>query len=301
MHSRAKLYEQIRAFFKTRAVLEVETSLLCKHTVTDIHIESIPAQLRFGNQTETQYLQTSPEYAMKKLLADGSGPIFQICKAFRNGDRGRQHNPEFTMLEWYRPGFNHHDLMTEMDDLFQLLLNCRPAEKISYRNLFLQYLDFDPLNATEIECKTIIQHKNISIDYSDFTKDDCLQILLSECIEPKIGQEKPIFIFDYPASQAALANIRQETPPIGERFEAYFKGFELANGFHELTNADEQLSRFQHDQEARKARGLSVPSIDMNFIAALKKGLPACSGVAVGLDRLLMIIKNTNDISTVII
>jgi lysyl-tRNA synthetase class 2 len=292
LEARAKLYHDIRCFFIERGVVEVETPLLCSHTVTDVHIESIATQNRF--------LQTSPEYCMKRLLAAGSGPIFQICKAFRHEESGSNHNPEFTMLEWYRPGFDHHQLMQELDELIQTLFHSPPAIKQSYRDCFLEHLNIDPLTCDiQIFNNIILQHDLLQ-SLSGIDRDTALQVILSGLIEPKIGQQQPFFIYDFPASQAALAKIRDDTPPVAERFELYYKGFELANGFHELTNADEQLKRFEADQKKRHTLHLAVPDIDNFFIDALKQGIPNSAGVAVGLDRILMLLTNNSSIQKVL-
>lgn len=302
LKSRAQLYASIRQFFAERGVLEVETPLLSQHTVTDPHIESFAVPLSPNSQLQTPnyYLQTSPEYAMKRLLASGSGCIYQITKSFRRGEAGSQHNPEFSMLEWYRVGFNHHDLMNELDALLQFSIGSKPAEKISYRDLFLQYLQIDPLTADLSVLKNCIAQNKINIDASDFDHDTALQVLLSHLIEPKMGIEKPLFLYDFPPTQAALSNIRMDEYPVAERFELYINGSEIANGFHELTDAAEQENRFQSNQLARKNNQQAVPEIDHYFIDALKSGLPACAGVAVGLDRLLMQHMNTREICDVI-
>lgn len=292
---RASLYAKIRTFFSKRDVLEVETPLLCQYTVTDPHIESFSVPI---NSHRNYYLQTSPEYAMKRLLAAGSGSIYQITKSFRIGESGSQHNPEFTMLEWYRPGFDHHDLMNELDALLQFTLNTEPAEKISYRDLFLNYLNIDPLTATVPTLKNLITQNKINIDVTDFDYDTALQVLLSHLIEPSMGIEKPLFLYDFPPSQAALSKIRNNE--VAERFELYINGSEIANGFHELTDADEQQKRFEKNQAARKANNQSIPEIDHFFIDALKSGMPNCAGVAVGIDRLLMQYAKTNNIHDVI-
>jgi len=294
---RAELYTKIRAFFNQRNILEVETPLLCKHTVTDPHIESFFVPI---DSHTNYYLQTSPEYAMKRLLCVGSGAIYQITKSFRIGESGRQHNPEFTMLEWYRPGFNHHDLMDEIDLFLQTILQTPPAEKISYRDLFLQHLNIDPFQIALNDLKKLIAEKNISVDTTDIDHDTALQILLSHFIEPTMGIKKPLFLYDFPVSQAALSKIRNDAQPVAERFELYMNGAEIANGFHELTDATEQKTRFEKNQLARKANNQSIPAIDHYFIDALESGLSNCAGVAIGIDRLLMQYAKTNNIQDVI-
>lgn len=286
---RADLLSRIRQFFAERNVLEVETPLLCQHAVTDLHIESF--------QSESRYLQTSPEYAMKRLLAANSGPIFQICKAFRKEESGSQHNPEFTMLEWYRPGFNHHDLMDEMDALLQTILETSSAERISYQALFLNTLNIDPHSTSLEHLQHCAKQHELTITPTINDTDTLLQILLNHFIEPELGKKAPTFIYDFPASQAALSKINAGK---AERFEVYVEGSEIANGFHELTNTEEQLKRFESDQKQRKQLNRYVPKIDTQLIKALKHGLPQCAGVAVGLDRLLMVLAKTKNIDDVI-
>lgn len=293
LNLRAKLYASIRTFFSERNILEVETPLLCQHTVTDPHIESFSVPV----SQHTYYLQTSPEYAMKRLLAAGSGAIYQITKSFRVGESGHQHNPEFTMLEWYRPGFNHHDLINEIDLFLQFTIQSKPAEKISYQNLFLQYLNIDPWKINLSDLKKLIVEKNIRVNTENFDHDICLQILLSHLIEPKIGFEKPLFLYDFPKTQAALAKISGD---VAERFEVYINGSEIANGFHELTDATEQQKRFEKNKSDRKNNHQTIPAIDHYFIDALKSELPDCAGVAIGIDRLLMCYAKTKNIQDVI-
>ena len=285
---RASLLDRIRTFFKKRHVLEVETPLLSHYTVTDRYIESF--------SIDDVYLQTSPEYAMKRLLAAGSGPIFQISKAFRQEESGHQHNPEFTLLEWYRPNFTHHDLMDETDALLMAVGNYQKAERLSYRALFKKYCHIDPLCCEEEPIKK--QLKNTNTQTLD--RDTCLQLLFSEKIEPFLGIEVPTFVYDFPATQAALAKIRQDNPPVAERFELFIQGKEIANGFHELTDATEQQQRFETDQIHRQTHQKKVPDIDKRFIAALKAGLPDCAGIALGIDRLMMCLANKRAIKDVI-
>lgn len=289
---RARLLKNIRDFFNARDVLEVETPLLCHTSVTDPYIESIAA--------ESYYLQTSPEYAMKRLLAAGSGPIYQISKAFRKEEAGRFHNPEFTMLEWYRPGFDHLQLMNEVDELLQITLQTKPADKKTYRDTFINHLQLDPHLATlnELMNAAAMQQLNIQTDIHD--RDTWLQLLLSHCIEPQLGQQHPYFIYNFPASQAALAKIQPTVPPVASRFEVYFRGIELANGFHELQNATEQRDRFEKNRATRQTLKLPDMEIDEFFLAALESGLPDCAGVALGVDRLLMLAANANHIKEIL-
>src|SRR3990167_3848628 len=283
LHKRAKVLRTIRDFFTERGALEVETPLLSQATVTDPHIHSMQVQ------PSSYYLQTSPEYAMKRLLAAGSGPIFQITKAFRQDEVGRLHNPEFTLLEWYRPGYDHHALMDEMDALLQLILHCTTADRISYQAIFQHYLQLNPHTAALEELQQCASQQGIVVKANITQRDTWLQILLSHAIEPQLGQKQPLFLYDFPASQAALAKIRAGNPALASRFEVYYKGMELANGFHELQNAVEQRHRFAKDLAIRQQLQLAQPHCDENFLAALAQGLPDCAGVALGIDRLLMI------------
>ncbi len=301
---RAQILSKIRAFFAARNVLEVETPLLSHSSVTDPYIHSITAQYSpTGSKQKTiMYLQTSPEYAMKRLLAAGSGSIYQICKAFRNGESGRKHNPEFTMLEWYRPNFNHHDLMSEMDEFLQYVINSKSAKKMSFAEVFNHYLKINPHTVPINELKNCAINNNLSIPHGidENHRDTWLDLIMSHIIEPHLGQTEPLFIFDYPASQAALSRIRHDEIPVAERFEVYIKGVELANGFHELSDATEQRQRFEENLIERRTFGYDEIPIDENLIAALKHGLPHCSGVAVGIDRLMMIAANANSIAEII-
>lgn len=290
---RAEILQKIRHFFAERGVLEVETPLLSHATVTDPHIISIPALFkRLGSSEEkTVYLQTSPEYAMKRLLAAGSGAIFQITKAFRQGEIGSYHNPEFTMLEWYRPGYDHHALMNEMDELLQLVLKVNAAERWSYAEAFEKFVKINPHTATVDELIAKVTEQNINLSIDDLNdRNTCLDILLTHCIEPHLGTVVPVFLYDFPITQAALAKIRhEENPPVASRFEVYFKSVELANGFHELQNAKEQRTRFENELTMRKQLNVTTVPLDENFLSALNNGLPDCSGVALGIDRLIML------------
>lgn len=272
-------------------MLEVETPLLCQYGVTDPYIDSFECQGR--------YLQTSPEYAMKRLLAEGSGPIYQLCKAFRLEEAGRFHNPEFTMLEWYRPGFDHHDLMNETAALLEQCLGGNRAIKKSYHEVFLEHAGIDPHTADTDTLKHICAQLHIHNLDSITDRDTLLQLILSEHIEAKLGLDAPLMIYDYPASQAALAKIRPGTPAVAERFEVYVQGIELANGFHELTDAKEQYQRFVTNQTERQQANKATMAIDPYFINALEKGIGQCAGIALGVDRLLMLQSNSSSIDAV--
>lgn len=294
LKKRAAILQQIREFFLARQVLEVETPLLAATTVTDPHIKSFPV----GNY----FLQTSPEFAMKKLLAAGSGSIYQICKAFRVEEVGKRHQVEFSLLEWYRLGFDHVKLMQEVSDLLQVVLAVKPAKMMTYADLFLENFHLNPHTATLEALKFLLQQEQISIAKNvEIDRDSALNLLMSYSIEPHLGFEQPIFVYDYPASFAALAKIRSDAAyPVAERFEVYVNGIELANGYHELCAAEEQQQRFLQDNAKRRCLGLPEVKIDEALLAALTHGLPDCAGVALGLDRLLMLATGADHIEQVI-
>ncbi|SHO57701.1 elongation factor P--(R)-beta-lysine ligase [Vibrio quintilis] len=300
---RAQIIAEIRQFFQQRDVLEVDTPAMSHGAVTDIHLHSFKTEFvgpEYANG-RTVALMTSPEFHMKRLLAAGSGPVYQICKSFRNEESGRHHNPEFTMLEWYRVGFDHHQLMDEMDTLLQTVLQCRSAERITYQAVFQQWTELCPLVSTMAQLKDVARkHGFADIADPETDRDTLLQLLFSMVVEPNIGRESPVFVYNFPASQAALAKISAEDPRVAERFEVYFHGVELANGFHELDNAQEQRKRFEADNDKRHSMGLERQPIDEHFIAALNAGLPDCAGVALGIDRLIMIALECDSLQDVI-
>lgn len=303
LKARASLLKQIRQFFETRDVLEVDTPLLCHGTVTDVHLSAFSSSFSESHtgKVEDLYLQTSPEYAMKRLLCAGYGDIYQICKAFRHEAAGRFHNPEFTMLEWYRLGFTHRELMMEMDALLQLTLNTKPAQQLSYQAVFLQQLGIDPLTASVTELQAVATAHNIDMPSGlPNDTDTLLQLLFSLLIEPVIGAEAPCFVYGFPVSQAALARVNSTDKRTADRFEVYFKGVELANGFYELADSDEQRHRFIRDNDSRRELGLPELPVDEHFLSALDAGLPDCAGVAMGLDRLLMLKLDAEHIKDVI-
>ncbi|MGV6988674.1 elongation factor P--(R)-beta-lysine ligase [Testudinibacter sp. P80/BLE/0925] len=299
--ARARITAELRSFFIDRGLLEVETPILSEYGVTDVHLSVFETRFTapFQAQEKPLFLGTSPEYHMKRLLAAGSGPIFQICKVFRNEEAGRHHNPEFTMLEWYRPHFDMYRLINEVDDLLQQILDCEPAESFSYQFIFQEYVGLDPLSAEKSELiKKAKEHGLVGAENEN--RDTLLQFLFSQVVEPKIGQDRPTAVYYFPTSQAALAQISSEDHRVAERFEFYYKGLELANGFNELTDANEQLHRFERDNKQRAAMGLPQREIDQRFISALQQGMPQCSGVALGVDRLMMIALGQQEIAEVI-
>jgi lysyl-tRNA synthetase class 2 len=291
LRARADLLSRIRVFFQARGVLEVETPALSRRAVTDVHLSSF-STLYTGPGAESDglplYLVTSPELAMKRLLAAGSGPIFQISRAFRNGERGRLHNPEFTLLEWYRPGFDAAALQDEVEALLAQVAGIPRCERRSYASLFAEALGLDPHRADLDAVRAAISRAGLEAP-APSDVDEGLQLLFSHSIEPRLGAALPVIVFDYPRGQAALARLRPGDPPVAERFEVYWRGLELANGFHELTEPGEQAARFERDREERRRRGLPAPPADERFLAALEAGLPDCSGMALGIDRLLML------------
>lgn len=299
---RADMIKKIRQFFTDRGVLEVDTPCMSQATVTDVHLSTFETRFLAPTMAKSLslYMTTSPEYHMKRLLAAGSGPIYQMGRCFRNEEMGRYHNPEFTLLEWYRPHYDMYRLMDEVDDLLQQILTCHSAETLSYQQAFLRHLNIDPLSADETQIKEAAVRLNVaSITDNEKDRDTFLQLLFMAGVEPYIGRDKPVFIYHFPASQAALASISTEDYRVAERFEVYFKGIELANGFYELTDSAEQQQRFEQDNRQRAALGLPKRSIDERFIAALKHGLPPCSGVALGIDRLVMLSVNAENLSEV--
>ncbi len=302
LRKRAMILGQIRQFFAQRNVLEVDTPAMSHATVTDFHLHTFQTDFIGPGYADGSklYLMTSPEFHMKRLLAAGSGCIYQINKAFRNEENGRYHNPEFTMLEWYRVGFDHHKLMDEMDDLLQLVLKGGQAERMTYQQAFIKVLNVCPLEASMLELKQAAAKLGLSdIAEPEEDRDTLLQLLFSIGVEAKIGQLVPAFVYDFPASQAALAKINPSDPRVADRFEVYFKGIELANGFHELDNPSEQLARFEQDNAKRIEMGLTAQPIDYHLIEALKAGLPECAGVALGIDRLIMLALDCDHIDQV--
>jgi elongation factor P--(R)-beta-lysine ligase len=295
----------IRGFFAGCGVLEVETPIASRAAVTDPALENLRTRWHGPGHAGglPLYLQTSPEFAMKRLLAAGSGPIYQICKVFRDGERGRLHHPEFSLLEWYRPDWDHRRLMGEVADLVRCALDAPglAAEEVRYRDLFQRRLGLDPWD-TNVEAlrNAAAEHGILGVEQLDLDRDGWLDLLLTHCIESGLGRGRMTFVYDYPPSQAALARVRPGPEPAGERFELYLEGMELANGFHELTDPAEQRRRLALDLETRSAAGRPIPTIDDSFLAALDAGVPAAAGVALGLDRLLLVCTGATHIDEVL-
>ena len=294
LERRACLLARIRSFFSERGVLEVETPLLAPTTATDPHVRS----MRAG---EGSYLQTSPESYMKRLLAAGSGPIYQVCKAFRAGEAGRHHNPEFTLLEWYRPGFDHQDLMDEVGLLLREVAGAKPAERFTYKEVFEQYVGLDPHSAAVSQLQQAGRERGVP-DVVGEVEDraDWLDLLMGHLIQPGLGARGPVFVYDFPFEMAALARLRGRNSTLAERFELFWRGMELANGYHELTDGAEQRRRFEADRARRNHLGLESVPMDERFLAALASGLPEGAGVALGLDRLLMVMTSAESIGDVL-
>jgi lysyl-tRNA synthetase class 2 len=304
LHTRAAMLAELRRYFAAAGVLEVETPLACRTAGTDPALE--PLRLRytgpgFARGTEL-YLQTSPEFAMKRLLAAGSGPIYQICKAFRDGEAGRRHNPEFSILEWYRPGFDADRLMEEVAAVVRLALAGADlgVERRSFAGLFRDAFDIDVFAAKADELQALARrHDVLGAEGMLLERDGWLDLLMSHLIQPGLGRDCLCFVTDYPASQAALARLNPDGRSAA-RFELFHRGLELANGFDELTDVDEQAARFEADNCRRRARGLRPVRVDRRLLGALQHGVPACAGVAVGLDRLLMLRLGVDDIDAVL-
>ncbi|MEW8426144.1 MAG: EF-P lysine aminoacylase EpmA [Candidatus Thiodiazotropha sp.] len=305
IRARAEMLARIRQFFKRIGVLEVETPICSRYATTDPALESFSTRYTGPGAARGRdlYLHTSPEFAMKRLLAAGSGAIYQICKVFRNGEYGPRHNPEFSLLEWYRPGLDYHQLMDEVAQLVNTLTK-QPmsVERLSYAELFEDYLDLNPHLATGDQLRQCAISQGVAgaeqLAIED--RDGWLDLLMSHLIEPRLGQGGMTFVYDYPASQAALARIREESTPVAERFELYMEGIEIANGFQELTGAEEQHRRFEDDNHRRRQSHQTAVPMDQNLLAALTAGLPDCSGVALGLDRLQMVLTGVADIRQVV-
>jgi len=301
LQQRARILERMRAFFAERGLMEVETPLLSAAAISDPHLESFTTRYTGPGHADglSLYLHTSPEFPMKRLLAAGSGPIYQLCRVFRQGEAGRRHNPEFTLLEWYRPGFDHHQLMDEVEALVAPILGLDGrAERITYRDAFLRFLAIDPLEASLDELRECARGHGVTGFEGEANRDVWLDILLTHNIEPELGRNRLCFLYDYPASQAALARLNPDEPRVAERFELYYQGVELANGFHELSDPAEQRKRFEAELEARRELEMELVPLDERFLASLEQ-LPDCSGVALGVDRLVMLALGANSIAEV--
>jgi elongation factor P--(R)-beta-lysine ligase len=302
---RAGLYACLREYFAERGVLEVETPILSQAGNTDPNIRSF--QTRFHGPARggeaARWLRTSPEFALKRLLAAGVGDCYELGRVFRDGEAGARHNPEFTMLEWYRVGWDHHRLMGEVAELVTqaLALVDLPlgAIRISYRELYREALGFDPFTAPLSDLQRPL--REVQIVTEGLERDDWLDLLMTHRLQPAFDPRRLLFVYDYPASQCALARIRGHgEDAVAERFEAYLGPLELANGYHELRDAGEHSARFARDLARRRARSEASPEVDARLLAGLASGLPECAGVALGIDRLLMAMAETGNVADVL-
>jgi lysyl-tRNA synthetase class 2 len=301
---RANLNARIRAFFDEHNILEVETPVLSMAGNSDPNIASF--SLEFSGRTDgapsTRWLRTSPEFALKRLLAADVGDCFELGRVFRNGEAGGRHNPEFTMLEWYRIGWDHQRLIDEAAELVRaaLALVGREAtlERIAWRDLYRQRFDIDPIDASIDKLRNALG--DVEIDPDGLHREDWLDLLLTHRLQPEFPTDQLLAVYDYPASQAALARLRPGDPPLAERFELYLGPLELANGYHELTDAAEQRTRFERDLSIRRERSAPMPPLDERLLDAMESGLPACAGVALGVDRLLMAMLGSHRIADVL-
>ncbi len=283
LHKRAQLMARIRAFFNERGYLEVETPVMARYGVSDVYLSNIKATFR----GESYCLQTSPEYHMKRLLAAGCGSIFQLARVFRDDEWGRWHNPEFTLLEWYQLDACHYSLMDEVDIFLQLILGTQPMIRKTYQQAFIETCGLDPFNASIADMKAFLATIDLDnvLPADETDRDQYLFLLMSHVVEPALGKNpSPVAVYHFPESQASLAKV---TNGLAERFEVYYRGVELANGFHELTDPEVQRDRFNQDNQQRLKKGFPPSEPDEYLLSALKQGLPPCSGVALGIDRLI--------------
>jgi lysyl-tRNA synthetase class 2 len=299
LRRRAQALRWTREFFHERGVLEVETPAMVNAAVSDINLGSVRVDV--PGHGAPLFLHTSPEYAMKRLLAAGSGDIYQISRVYRGAERGRQHNPEFTMLEWYRLGFTLEDLMDEVAALVRGLLGDLPVEMLGYRDAVLRHSGVDPLDGSDASLRDAAIRLGMDETHArPVTRDELLDLIVGVQVGPALGAHSLTFVHRYPASQAALARLDPDDPRLALRFELYHRGVELANGYHELSDLHQQRQRFEADQRARLERGLPVNSLDPHLLAALESGLPDCAGVALGFDRLLMLAMDAASIDDVL-
>ncbi|XRY30709.1 MAG: elongation factor P--(R)-beta-lysine ligase [Buchnera aphidicola (Tetraneura akinire)] len=314
---RAEIISSIRKFFLNLNVLEVETPSISNYRTTEVHLSSFKTHLvseiekkSHCKKKKKMWLITSPEYHMKRMISEGSGAIYQICHSFRNGEIGNYHNPEFTILEWYRPKYNMFDLIEEVIFFLKKILHCKFVETISYRNIYLNVVGIDPLLVSKKDL--IEKSKNLGIqddvifsninleNKTEINNNHLLELIFSLAIEPVLGLKNPIIVYHYPASQSQNSTINSDDSRLANRFEVFFKGLELGNGCEELTDFDRQKEIFENHNLSRKKIGLSVYSIDKFFVNSLKKTNFLYSGIAIGVDRLVMILTNSKNINNVL-
>jgi lysyl-tRNA synthetase class 2 len=297
LRERAALLRKLRAFFDDRGFVEVETPLLADEIIPELHIEPIRAESQ-------QFLQASPELHMKRLLAAGATAIYQVTRSFRKGERGQLHNPEFTIVEWYRVGDDMMAGVALLDDVARTLLSTPPAARTTYADAFQRILRLNPHTVTSDELATAAKKANIAVPAGLQTsdRDEWLNLLVATCVEPKLGLDGPEILYHYPASQASLAKVARDDDDrsVAERFEFYYRGIELANGFHELGDAAELRRRFETVNAARIADGRDSLPIPESLLAALEHGLPPCTGCALGFDRLVMLATGSQRIDDVL-
>ncbi|PJE79988.1 Elongation factor P--(R)-beta-lysine ligase [invertebrate metagenome] len=308
LRQRAALFADIRRYFDTHHVMEVDTPLLSSCATVDVYIDSF--QTTFNpigeDRSEQYYLHTSPEFAMKRLLVAGSGDIYFMGKVFRNGEAGGRHNPEFTMLEYYRIGMDQLALMDDMTRLLMSVCDFHEMRRCSYGELFEEMIGINPHTIKDDELLVLVQQK-VDSRLQHLDRIDCLDLLFSECIEPSLGMNgkhvlNGVFVYDYPAPMSALSRLRtdEKGQQVASRFELFVNGIELANGYHELLDSDEQVLRFNIEQNKRKEKGFPVYPYDYHLVEALRHNMPDCAGVAMGVDRLLMLMLGTKNISDVV-
>ncbi|WP_343189935.1 elongation factor P--(R)-beta-lysine ligase [Buchnera aphidicola] len=302
---RSKIIFKIRKFFNNLGILEVDTPILSRHSVSDCNIKCFKTNYYDNkiNKNINLWMIPSPEYHMKRLLSRKIGSIYQICHSFRNEEFGKYNNPEFTILEWYMVNNNMFQLMKEIDIFFQKIFNFKKSQFFSYKKIFMNFLKIDPFKSRKKDLvKKIIDldHFHLIKNEKFFNKKDLLEILFLIGIEKHLGKKRPTFIYYFPSDQALLSSINKANKKLANRFELFFKGIEIANGFYELRNRKEQENRFENDNKLRKQKGLEEVKLDNFFLDALSKGIPKCSGVAIGIDRLIMIKLKKNNIAKVI-
>jgi lysyl-tRNA synthetase class 2 len=304
LKTRARLLRRVRAFFDDRGFFEVDTPLLSRDTIVDHYLDPLPVTVfrdpQDNSRGETYWLQTSPEFAMKRLLAAGAERIYQITRAFRSGESGTMHNPEFTIVEWYRVGDTATEGMELLGEMARTLLLVEQVDELSYRDAFQNTLGIDPHRAPDKQLAALAAESRTELSSSkQVDRDNLLNALLSQCIEPQLGMDRPVILFDYPASQAALAEIRRTDPPVAARFELYYRGIELANGYQELRDPDELLRRNIETNQLRDRDGKYRLPEQSRLQTALQAGIPPCSGVALGFDRLVMLATDSRHIDQV--
>jgi len=304
---RSQLLKRLRAFFDGRGFLEVETPLLSADVVVDRHLDPFAVPVNSRGTDRVRYLQTSPEFAMKRLMAAGIGPIFQVSRAFRREESGPWHNPEFTLIEWYGPGDDLAAGMTLLVEVVKTLLvetrlAFEEAERLSYQQAFQRWVEIDPLAASGEQLREVARRHKLTVPESLVAddRDGWLDLLMSELVQPQLGQARPTVLWGYPPSQAALARVTSGSVPVAERFELFLRGVELANGYHELLDAAVLRQRNEVNNRARLADGKAGLPVESRLLAAMESGLPACAGTALGFDRLVMLVAGATSIEEVL-